>query len=227
MKKRCLIIDDQDQTEEIEKMIRDGKAMYGIDLECEQFNVGSTFLDEVLTEGKIDINKVVAEFKKRFKGQTFQLAAFDRDLNDPNIDGVELIRQLTHHTNLKHTPKVLYSSDLEGLLSESIDNFNKENLIRRIKTLVNNEIKGYFDRDSYENDILRTLAKDEETLDLIIEEELRKFPTLVFKNVFVHEGFRNKTYEEIAAQLDEYTHLRNDFKKEIIQQVIAYLTEKI
>lgn len=227
MKKRCLIIDDQDQSQEIKKMIRDGKAIHGIELECEQFNVGSTFFDEVLTEGKIDITKVVSEFKKKFNGQTFQLAAFDRDLNDPAIDGVELIRQLTHHKILRHTPKVLYSSDLEGLISESIDNFNKEQLIKRIKTLVNNDIKGYFERDSYENDILRTLANDEETLDLVIEEELKKFPALVFKNVFVHDDFKNKTYDEIAIKLEEYTHLRNDFKKEIIQQVIAYLTEKI
>lgn len=227
MKKRCLIIDDQDQGEEIEKMIRDGKTLHGIDLECEQFNVGSTFLDEVLTAGKIDIEKVVLEFKKKYKGQAFQLAAFDRDLNDPDIDGVELIRLLKHHKLLRNTPKVLYSSDLEGLLSDSYDNFNKEKLIKRIKTLVNNEIKGYFERDSYDSDILRTLAQDEETLDLIIEEELKKFPELIFKNAFVHAEFKNKSFAEIAEKLEEYTHLRNDFKKEIVQQVIAYLTEKI
>ena len=31
MKKRCLIIDNDDQSQEIEKMIRDGKNKYGIE----------------------------------------------------------------------------------------------------------------------------------------------------------------------------------------------------
>lgn len=227
MKKKCLIIDNDDQSQEIEKMIRDGKNKYGIELECEQFNVGNTAFDEVLTDGKIDPSKVISEFKKRFKNQTFHLAAFDRDLNDPNIDGVELIRQLTHYNQLKNTSKVIYSSDLEGLLSDSINQFNKEDLIKRIKTLVNNGIKGYYDRTTYEEDILRYLSNEDETLDLIIEDELRKFPFFKFNNAIPNDKFKNKTYEEIAEKLDEHTHLRNEFKKEIIQQVIAYLTEKI
>ena len=91
MNKKCIIIDNDDQTEEIKKLVRDAKAK-GVYIECEQFNVGSTFDNKLLTNGAIDIDKVVAEFNKRFKRQTFHLAAFDWDLSDPNIDGVELMR---------------------------------------------------------------------------------------------------------------------------------------
>jgi hypothetical protein len=223
MKKRCLIIDDEDQSSEIEKMVRDGKTR-GIELECEQFLVGSSSYTEVLTDGKIDTEKVTSEYRRRFKNQTFQLAAFDRDLSDDDVDGVELIRQLTAKKILKNTPKVIYSGLLEEVLAPGINNNDRKALISRVKTLVNSNIKGYFERDTYESDILNILGKDEESLDLIIEDELKKFPTLIFKNEFVNKKFKGKSYQEIAEMLDEYDHLRNDFKKEIVQQVTAYLT---
>jgi hypothetical protein len=231
MTKKCIIIDNEDQSEIIEKLIRDGKAK-GIDIECEQFNVGSTFLTEVLTDNKIDIAKVVAEFKNKFKGQTFHLAAFDWDLSDDKIDGIELMRQLTHNKIFKNTPKLLYSGLLEDKLSTKIDEYKnntltKKDLLDRIKTLINADIKGFVAREKYDSDIIRILEGTEETLDLIIEEELNKFPELKFSNKFVNANFSGKTFVEIAKIIEEQDGLRNDFKKEIIQQVVSYLTEKI
>jgi hypothetical protein len=231
MNKRCIIIDNDDQTEEIKKLIRDGKAK-GITIECEQFNVGSTFDNALLTEGAIDITKVVSEFKKRFKGQTFHLAAFDWDLSDVKIDGVELMRLLTHNKIFKNTPKLLYSGLLEDKLSSKIDEYknntlSKKDLLDRIKTLINADIKGFVARESYDADIIRILERTDETLDLIIEEELNKFPELTFSNKFTSDQFKNKTFDQIATILEEQGGLRNNFKKEIIQQVIAYLTEKV
>lgn len=231
MIKRCIIIDNEDQSEEIEKLIRDGNNK-GFTVECEQFNVGSTFETELLSNGKIDIEKVVAEFKKRFKGQTFHLAAFDWDLSDDDIDGVELMRQLAHNRIFKNTPKLLYSGLLEEKLSSKIDDFknnnlSKKNLLDRIKMLINADIKGFVARENYDADILRILEGTDETLDLIIEEELVKFPNFVFDHKFVNQNFSGKTFQEIAEILQDNNHLRNAFKKEIIQQVIAHLTENI
>jgi hypothetical protein len=225
VKKCCILFDNEDQSAEIEKMIRNGRTK-GIELECEQFNVGSTEFDEVLSEGKIDTQKVVLEYKKRFKNKTFQLAAFDRDLSDPTIDGVDLIRHLTANNILKNTPKVIYSGLLQDIFSD-LDTKNKTDLIKRIKTLVNNDVKGYFERDDYETDILNVLLNNEESIDLIIEDELNKFPDFIFRNKFVNKSFNGKTYAEISNFLDTNTVIRNEFKKEIIQHIIAYLTEKV
>lgn len=232
MTKRCIIIDNDDQSVVIEKLVRDAQSK-GIQVECVQFNVGSTSENDLLTDGKIDIEKVVAEYKKRFKGQTFHLAAFDWDLSDDSIDGVELMRLLVHNIrNIRNTPKLLYSGLLEEKLSAKLDDFknntlNKSDLLSRIKTLIKADIKDFVAREKYEEDIITILGKTDETLDLIIEEELNKFPELKFSNKFVSDNFKGKTFSEIASILDNQDNLRNDFKKEIVQQVIAYLTEKI
>lgn len=231
MNKRCIIIDNDDQSEVIEKLVRDAQSK-GIQIECVQFNVGSTSENDLLTNGEIDIEKVVAEYRKRFKGQTFHLAAFDWDLSDDSIDGVELMRLLVHHKIFKNTPKLLYSGLLEEKLSAKLDDFKndsltKTELLNRIKILIKADIKDFVARENYEDDIIRILGGTDETLDLIIEEELNKFPELTFSNKFVSDNFKGKTFAEIASVLDEQDNLRNDFKKEIVQQVIAYLTEKI
>lgn len=231
MEKRCLIIDNDDQTAEIEKLKRDGKAK-GVYIECEQFNVGSTFNDELLTGGKIDIVKVVEAYKKRFKHQTFHLAAFDWDLSDDAINGVDLMRQLAHHKILRNTPKLLYTGLLEDKLGSMLDDFKNGNLTRNkllahIRTILRADIRDFVGRESYEEDILRILQQTDETIDLIIEEELNKFPDLKFANSFSSKNFNGKTFIEISKILESEDGLRNDFKKEIIQQVISYLTEKI
>lgn len=231
MVKKCIIIDNEDQSEELEKLVRDAQKK-GITVECAQFNVGSTFETELLTNGKIDVEKVVAEYKRRFAGTTFHLAAFDWDLSDDNIDGIELMRLLKHNKIFKNTPKLLYSGLLEEKLSSKIDDFKndtltKRELLDRIKTLINADIKGFVGRENYDADIIRILEGTDETLDLIIEEELAKFPELIFANKFVNDNFKGKTFQEISTILEEHDHLRNDFKKEIVQQVIAHLTESI
>jgi CheY-like chemotaxis protein len=231
MNKRCIIIDNEDQSEIIEKLIRDGKAK-GIHIEVEQFNVGSTFENDLLSAGAIDIDKVVAEYKKRYRGQSFHLAAFDWDLSDPKIDGIELMRLLIHNKILRNTPKLLYSGLLEDKLSAKLDDYKnnqitKQDLLKRIKTLINADIKGFVARDNYDRDIISTLEGAEEVIDLIIEEELNKLPDVIFSNSFSNDNFNGKSYKEIAQMLEEHVHLRNDFKKEIVQQVIAYLTAKI
>ena len=225
MMKKCIIFDNEDQTDEIEKLIRDGRNS-GIEIECEQFNVGSTFFTEVLSAGKIDIDKVIIEYKKRFKGKTFQLAAFDWDLDDDKINGIELLRKLKANRILKNTPKIIYSGLLDEILA-GIEDLTKTDRINRIKTLINNDIRGYHERGNRDIEIIHFFSNELETLDLILEEELKKFPDLVFENRFVNKNFNGKTFLEIIDFLEHDDKIHNDFKKEIIQQVIAYLTEKI
>lgn len=225
MKKKCIIFDNEDQSESIEKLIRDGKLI-GIEIDCEQFNVGSPELTEVLTNGEIDIDKVIVEYKRRYKKETFHLAAFDWQLDDDKIDGVELIRQLTHNKILKNTPKIIYSGLLNDILGDILKSENSKNQ-EKLTTLVNGDIRGFYKREKYDADILNFLSANDEHVDLIVEEELKKFPELIFKNSFTNNNFNGKTFLEIADFIENHDNIRNEFKKEIIQQVISYLTEKI
>ena len=120
MIKRCVIFDDNDQNEEIIKLIRVGKT-HGIDIECEQFNVGSTKFTEFLTDGEINMTKVISEYRKKYSGTTFHLAVFDWDLDDDNIDGIELIRQFSHNKILRNTPKIVISAKLKIIINDIIN----------------------------------------------------------------------------------------------------------
>lgn len=222
MMKKCLIIDNEDQTDEIEKLIRDAKND-GIELYCEQFSVGDPAYYEVLTKGAIDIDKVVNEYRRRFNGEVFHLIAFDYQLEDV-INGVELIRQLKANKIFKNTPKIVYSGLMDEILKSTIRDNSLDNAVTRIKALIKNGVLDYLERDNRDIEIINFFKTNIESTDLIIEEELRKFPDMIFDQNFITEKLKGKTFLEIAEFIEENDQIRNDFKREIIQQTVAYLT---
>jgi len=231
MEKRCLIIDNEEQVSSIETIERLGRAK-GINIICDEFNVGMLDRDEFFTDRRIDINKVLEQFSKKYKNSTYHIVAFDWDLGDNEINGVELIRKFQEHKFLINTPKILYSGLLKDEISTQLEKYRKDSkhksaLLAWINTLIKVDVKNFVDRTVYEQEIVTHISKTDETIDLIIEEELKKFPDLKFGNSFTSKSFNGKTFLEIAHALEENDLIRNDFKKEIIQQVIAYLTERI
>ncbi|SDU11869.1 hypothetical protein SAMN04487762_1907 [Polaribacter sp. Hel1_33_78] len=226
MVRKCLIIDNEDQTEEIEKLIRDAKND-GIELICEQFSVGDPEYIEVLTKGAIDIEKVISEYRRRFSGVVFHLVAFDYDFEDVKINGVELIRQLKANRIFRNTPKIVYSGLMDDILKTIIRDESRDNAVTRIKALVKNGVIDYLERDNRDIEIRNFFKTNIESTDLIIEEELKKFPDLIFEQNFINKNLVGKTFLEIAKHIEANDQIRNEFKKEIIQQTIAYLTTKI
>ncbi|GLB54105.1 hypothetical protein NBRC110019_31460 [Neptunitalea chrysea] len=239
IKRSCLIIDNEDQTEEVEKLIRDAKHQ-GIELDCHQFNVGNTAYSDILTDGYIDIEKVCQEFRNKFKGKYFDIVAFDWDLEDDHITGVELIRQFTSNKIARYSPKIVYSGVLDDVIKDIIqenldlvkvkDTFKpviKDKAITKIKSLVRNRVFDYLDRGNRDPMILKFLSEEIQSTELIIVQVLEQYPELIFDNNFVNEKFNGKTFQEIADFLKNDDSMANEFKREIIQQVIAYLTEKI
>lgn len=119
MKRTCLIIDDEDQTEEIEKLVRDAKHQ-GIELTCFQFNVGNTGCTEFLSDGLIDIDKVVSQFNNQYRNFHFDIIAFDWHLDDENVTGVELIRKFAYYRLARFSPKIVYSGVLDDVIKKII-----------------------------------------------------------------------------------------------------------
>ena len=122
MDKLILVIDDNDQTNVIEELVREADAQ-GINLTYRQFNVGSPNEPELLTAGKIDVDKVKAAYKERFKnhGLKFSMIVCDWDLSDPDTDGAELLRRLDTECFNHKTPRILYSSLLREKLEELME----------------------------------------------------------------------------------------------------------
>ncbi len=227
IKRTCLIIDDNDQSDEIESLARKAREMHGIDLTCHQFNVGNSSFTSVLTNGLIDKDKVVTEFKKKFGRSNFNIVALDYDLEDTNIKGTDLIRIFDHSKLLKNSPKMIYSGVLDSILKDIIKDNTLDGSVKKIKSMVRNKVIDYLDRDHFESQILKFLSEDPLASELIISNILSRHPDLVFENNFVNDKLVGKKYSEIAELLDNDIALDNEFKKEIIEQVIAYLTEKI
>ncbi len=241
IKRNCLIVDNEDQSEEINKLIRDA-GHQGIDLECHQFNVGNTSFSEVLTNGLIDIEKVKREFKQTFKNTPFDLVAFDWDLEDDFVTGVELIRHFTAGRLLRFSVKIVYSGVLDNVLAKIVEEnlgivtqendqspipILKQAGITKMKSLIKNEVKEYLDRGVRDSAIIRLLKEDLYSSELIICQTLRRHPNFIFNNNFVEKKFVGKTFEQIADALEQDEVLRSEFKREIIEQLISYLTKDI
>lgn len=231
MKKRILIIDNEPQTEEIEKMIRDAHNV-GIELVCDQYNVGSTEETELLDKGLLNMEKVIQEYKKRFCGKSYSLIACDWDLNDDNIDGIELLRHFKANNIWKNTPKMLYSGLLDEKLSEKLESYNsgrlpKDKLLSHIKLLINSDLRGFHKREDYDKQIITFLKDEEETLDIIVEDILVKFPDFEFKGAWEHRSFSGKTFKEVASIISNDENLHKKFKRELIEECVAYLTKSV
>ena len=231
MKKRILIIDNEPQTEEIEKMIRDAHNV-GIELDCDQYNVGSTEETALLDKGILNIEKVIQEYKKRFRGKSYSLIACDWDLNDDNIDGIELLKQFAANNIWKHTPKMLYSGLLDEKINEKLELYksekiSKDKLRSHIKLLINSDLRGFHKREDYDKQIIAFLKDEEDTLDVIVEEILLKFPDFEFKGGWEHRSFSGKTFDEVAKIISLDENLHKKFKRELIEECIAYLTKSV
>lgn len=230
MRKRILIIDNDPQSEEIEKMIRDAHHA-GVKLECDQYNVGSTEETDLLDKGLLNIEKVIQEYKKRYAGRNYSLIACDWDLNDENVDGIELLRQFSANNIWKNTPKMLYSGLLDEKLNEKLESYksgklSKDKLLSQIKLLINSNLCGFHKREDYDKYIISFL-KEEETLDVIVEDILLKFPDFKFKGDWIHRSFSGKTFKEVADIISKDENLHKRFKRELIEECMAYLTEQI
>lgn len=228
MEKNCLIIDNDDQSHEIEGIVRKASSK-GFTLNCYQFNVGGTSREDLLNEDKlIEITKVIAAFNSEFKGIAFNLIAFDWDLSDESTNGIELIRQFQHSGIRVNTPKILYSGVLKEQISSMLQQFrdNKKTesqIVNWLNSLIKTPIVDFVDRPEYANVIVSYLEKSNDSLDFQIETELRNLKDFEFKSVF--PLFAGKKFGEIADIIDSEILVGNKFKGELINQLISYLTE--
>lgn len=117
--KRILIIDNEDLEDEISNLkLKTQKK--GIEIDCYQFNVGSATLPEVLSDNRIDIEKVKNIFLEKYSIRRYHLVCFDYELGPDEINGVDILSALKPF--LPKSQFLFYSSRLDkivrGLLEE-------------------------------------------------------------------------------------------------------------
>ena len=231
MIKTCLIIDNEDQNESgsIDELVKEAKKN-GIAIECYQFLLGSSRRSDLLTKGKIDINKVIPIFKEEFRGVSFDLILIDWDFEDgeDGINGVELLRQFQHHKIRKTTPKMLFS----GILKEEVESLCQEykngkitfdKVWKQIKVLIEIDIIDFVDRTNYEKEAVNYLKKNKPNTDMLLVKELRSNSDLVFEDD--HQVLNGKSFDDIANIIENDPDLGNKFKRTLIEESIAYLSK--
>ena len=227
--KICLIIDDDDQSEVFDTIKREGQK-HGIDIDCIQFNVGNPSEREILVDEQVNPEKVIEVMRERYRGKKIDIIAIDWDLSVPTMSGPQLIKKLNDNSLRDRVPKILYSGILKNEIEKLCNEFKAgdkqfQSIWGEINTLIKTDIKEFAKRDEYEMAIVNQLKKLGDTVESSIEDELLKYPDAVFKNNFVSKSFNGKTFKEISNILETDTALRNEFTKEITQQVIAYLSK--
>ena len=229
--KTILVIDDNDQKNYLDRIAKVA-GQSGINMIYKQFNVGSPNEPDLLTDGNIDVNKVKAAYKERFKnrGIVFNMILCDWDLSDEFIDGAELIRRMGNECFREDTPKILYSSLLREKLEEQLDKYDKEDddtkepVIKYIASLINGNYKGFVSRENLQPTVLGHLM-DSENIDFLLLDALNRYPDQIMAVGHGH-NLEGRTFAEVAHMIETDNQVSYDFKRNIIQEVIQYLTQQ-
>jgi hypothetical protein len=231
IKRTCLFIDDEKQ-DEVFPIIKEEGFKYQLDIECHQFNVGNQERRDLLEKEEISIDKVIKVFREEFRSIKIDLMAFDWNIGS-GIKGPELIKAFNDSDIRKNVPKVLYSGALKEEVQKLCDDYRNDKEMPfklvwgQLNTLISTNALDFVGKDNYEIKVVQHLRNIEESFESSIEEELRKFPDFIFKTSFPNRHFKGRTFAQIAEIIDGDKNLRNDLTKEITEQVIAYLTERI
>ena len=231
MDKTVLVIDDEDQQDDI-KSLETLASRKGINLTCYQFNVGSQNEPDLLTAGRIDVDKVKIAYKERFreKGIEFDMIVCDWGLSDDYIDGAELMRRLVRDCFSHKIPIILYSGLLKEKIEEQLDKIDKkkpetkEPVIKYIVSLIRSNYLDFVGREALKSSVVGHL-KDSEDLDIVLQTVLNKYPDNVIAVGHGH-NLEGKTFADVASLIRTDDEVSCDFKRNVIEEVIQYLTEK-
>ena len=231
IKRTCLIVDDDDQSDIFPSIKKEG-LKYQIEIECIQFNIGNPSENSILKNQTVDSDLVIKIFKEKYTGTKIDLIAVDWDLNNPTLTGPLFIKLLNDNNERLKIPKMLYSGVLKAEIEKICTEFknNKKqftDIWKEINTLIETDIRKFVNRDSYDNEVVQILRRVDDDIESSIQLILRNFPDFAFKNTFPNPNFKNKTFSEILKLVQNDSILRNELNKEISEQVISYLTEKI
>jgi hypothetical protein len=173
-------------------------------------------------EGIILIDRIIKEFDTpQYLRRSIQLIATDYDFGGDKTNGFEIVRIL-RNTFKTNKQIILYSSNIENVIDKILEG-KKAEITERIVDLVKANIADFCQRDSHLGEaIIKHLNEEMKfSADKAFESELYKYRDYKFKTIY--SKFENKTLGEVAAIIAQQRHEGDLLKKELIEQVIAYM----
>ena len=116
MKKRVLLIDNENIEPKLTELKRKVK-----DADFEQFNIGSAKLTEVLTDKRIDLEKVKTYFNEKFSTRKPHLICFDYELGPEDITGLDVLIALKPLAG--RAQFLFYSSKIREILGKILKKY--------------------------------------------------------------------------------------------------------
>ena len=222
MERKYLILIDEQSQEDTLKSIKKSLKNDGIDLIYKELNPVNSL--KRAGDGNLYFNEV--DFKKSLEDIDFFKFA-DKILCDYNLiadvvtgyDIIKLIRELGYNKNKQI---ILYSAEIGGVIKSillSDDNFEKQK--EALVKLVGNNID-FINRPGYDQEVIKAIKKNPE---FDFESELIKWFHNRNNDTFnyLFPKYQGKSFGEIAFELESKTSDSIQFKKDLIEQIIAYL----
>lgn len=226
LKKAILVIDDKDQTREIEYIQEELNDRFEI-TSAGLWTAQPQFRKE--GENYPDIDKLKCEIKSLYDNyHHFDLVLSDFDLNAKGIvDGIDLIEYIK---DLKPKAKILmysgnYTDAVRKLIQNPTNQLTELQVAEAVSKFISYKLVDCTDRTSYRD---RTIAYFKENKEMSITDELIKLlyehGDMTFNSCC--PKYKGKKFSEIAIELERGNNSYTDeWVMAMIHQTIAYLVE--
>lgn len=236
--KTVLVIDDKKRNTVFDDL-KEAAHDIGIELDLYQFNPGGAIENDLLDPetGNLIINKTVERFKERFNDKVFDVIACDWNLGVTNVNGLEVLRQITAiRQSLRDTPKIMYSGTLEDEIKKMVRGINNpaegvapnkamDMFVKDVKMLASSEFIALSGREDLKEDLLPYL-KHPIPLETLVPRILGEEKDLTFAVNCGHK-YAGKSFFEVLAWIENSETLKSELIQDISEEAIAYLTHKV
>lgn len=139
------------------------------------------------------------------------------------IDGFQIVKIIKSINPNYKKQVILYSAQIENVIEDIINTGDFEKQKENLKSLINCNIDFRKRDNDYEQELIKHIKKEKE---FNFEDELVKWFFLRKEDTFnyLFPKYRGKKFEEIALCLQSNTLDSIEFKKDLIEQIISYLS---
>lgn len=221
IQKYLVLIDEKPQLDtltNIKNILRNDE----IDLIYEEFNPTNYQLR--LSDGNIifDKDKFVQDISNLEYFKNLDSIVCDYNLIKDVINGFEVIKIIKEINTTYKKQIILYSAQIKEVISNILTGSTFEDQKNSLTSLINCNIE-FIKREGYDQEVIKNIKKEKE---FDFEYELIKWFYKRDKDIFnyLFPKYQGKNFGEIAKELEGKTSDSVDFKKELIEQIIAYLS---
>ncbi|GHV15514.1 hypothetical protein FACS1894169_07130 [Bacteroidia bacterium] len=220
--KYLILVDEQSQNAVLQN-IKTALKDEGLELVFNEFN-------PICYQKRDDSGEILFDAES-FKSDLLSLPYFrqldsivcDYNLIADVIDGFQIIKIIKSINPNYKKQVILYSAQIENVIEDIIKTGDFEKQKENLKSLIDCNIDFRKRDNGYEQGLVKHIKKEKE---FSFEDELIKWFFLRKDDIFnyLFPKYTGKRFEEIATCLQSKTPDSIEFKKDLVEQIISYLS---